>query len=498
MRTARSLSILVTMFTIGAMAFSGVAMAAAVSSTTGRTAQMGNGLDLATSSMGGWNSATSIGGFAGRPYIKGLAVSTSGGPFVPLVEPNSAAGATNWSPDGKDTGSGISDVYAFVSPTNSCNSSQSPSPGVCYDPPNRVTVYLAHWDSTNNRWTEDFTTSNSSNPALTASSVVEITIGFKAAYSSLRWSWVNGVPTYWRNTVTPGSAGDVTVRFSPRTMPVMNSGGCSQIPVSTCNITQADSERMQPQIILSMDNTLDVGLSGVLFGSAGAFIGSLESSPIVAGQAPTLTYGVAAPHLVAASDGGGDRSGTFYALVPSNILTLFGTSVDAFDQSILSVDRTGDTGTFSLGWAAWNANDNGTAGQFLTISNISFSAPKFQVTRRGGSSSNSSNTGQGSGSSNTGKGNGSGGTPSIKVGQKATFAQMLAVANTKTPAGAKLSAKVSTPKICKVVGNGIKGLAVGTCKGTIAIKPKKGKATKRAFTFKVTKAGKRLPVTLHR
>jgi hypothetical protein len=501
MRAVRSLSILVTMFTIGAMAFSGVAMAAAVSSTTGRTAQMANGLDLATSSMGGWSSATSIGGFAGRPYIKGLAVSTSGGPFVPLVEPNSAAGVTNWSPDGKDTGTGISDVYAFVSPTNSCNSSQSPSPGVCYDPPNRVTVYLAHWDSTNNRWTEDFTTSNSSNPALSASSVVEITIGFKAVYSSLRWSWVNGVPTYWRNTVTPGSTGDVTVRFSPRTMPVMNSGGCSQIPVSTCNITQADSERLQPQIILSMDNTLDVGLSGVLFGSAGAFIGSLESSPIVAGQAPTLTYGVAAPHLVAASDGGGDRSGTFYALVPSNILTLFGTSVDAFDQSILSVDRTGDAGTFSLGWAPWNATDNGTAGQFLTISNISFSAPKFQVTRRGGSSSNtgsSSNSGQGSGSSNTGKGTGSGSATSIKVGQKATFAQMLAVANTKTPAGAKLSAKVSTPKICKVVGKAIKGLAVGTCKGTLTIKPKKGKATKKAFSFKVTKAGKRLPASLHR
>ena len=75
---------------------------------------------------------------------------------------------------------------------------------------------------------------------------------------------------------------------------------------------------------------------------------------------------------------------------------------------------------------------------------------------------------------------------------------MLAVANTKTPAGAKLSAKVSTPKICKVVGKAIKGLAVGTCKGTLTIKPKKGKATKKAFTFKVTKAGKRLAASLHR
>ncbi len=87
---------------------------------------------------------------------------------------------------------------------------------------------------------------------------------------------------------------------------------------------------------------------------------------------------------------------------------------------------------------------------------------------------------------------------SLKVGQKATFAQLLAVANLKTPAGATTTAKVSTPKICKVVGKAIKGLAVGTCRGTMTITPKKGKPTKKAFTFKVTKTGKRLPVTLHR
>ena len=52
--------------------------------------------------------------------------------------------------------------------------------------------------------------------------------------------------------------------------------------------------------------------------------------------------------------------------------------------------------------------------------------------------------------------------------------------------------------MCKVVGKTIKGLAVGTCRGTMTITPKKGKPTKKAFTFKVTKAGKRLPVMLHR
>jgi hypothetical protein len=85
----------------------------------------------------------------------------------------------------------------------------------------------------------------------------------------------------------------------------------------------------------------------------------------------------------------------------------------------------------------------------------------------------------------------------VKVGQKATFAQLLAIANLRVPAGAKITAKVSTPKVCKVVGKAIKGLKAGTCRGTMTIKPKKGKAQKKAFTFKVTKTGKRLPLALH-
>ena len=489
MRAIRILAMLVVATAIGTLACAGVATATAVSSSTGRTAQGSTGLDTASSSQGGWSNALTIGGVAGRPYIKRLAVSTGGGPFVNLVTPDSAGAANAWAPDGANTGSGISDVYAFVSPTNSCNTSQTPTPGVCYDPPNRVSVYLAHWDSTGNQWTENFTTSNSTNPAITTSSVVEITIGFKAAYSSLRWTWVDGVPSYWSNTVAPGSAGDVTVRFSPRTMPVMNSGGCSQIPVSSCSISQADSERMQPQVILSMDNTLDVGLTGVLFGSTNAFIGSLESSPIVAGQAPTLTYGIAAPHLNA---DGTARIGNFYALIPSSILTLFGTSVDAFDQNILSVDRTNDPGTFTIGWSAWDATTNGTAGQLLTISDISFSAPKFTVNRR---SSSSTATSGSSGTPNTGKGGGNG---KIKLGSTTPFSKIASSLGLRTSGGAKTTAKVSTPKVCTATKGGLKAITVGTCRGTITVTPKKGKPTKKNFTLVVTKSGKRLPVAFHR
>jgi hypothetical protein len=199
---------------------------------------------------------------------------------------------------------------------------------------------------------------------------------------------------------------------------------------------------------------------------------------------------------------GTDRSGTFYALVPNSILTLFGTSAASFNSDLLPITRTGDAGSFTPSWSEWTAGTNGTAGQLLTISNISFSSPKFVVGRQnsggGSNSGGGNNSGGGSGSSNTGKGTGSGTPTALKVGQKATFAQLLAVANVRVPAGAKTTAKVSTPKVCKVIGKAIRGLAVGTCRGTMTITPKKGKPTRKAFTFKVTKTGKRLPVTLHR
>ena len=381
------------------------------------------------------------------------------------------------------------DLYAVVAPQNACKTGQAPAAGVCYDPPNRVSVYLEHLTGTG--WTENFTSSTSTNPAITTSSVVDLIIGFHSAYSSLRWSWVNGVPSYWQNTVANGADGQVEVRFSPRTVPVMTGGGgCSQIPVSTCDIAQASEERLQPQVLLSMDTTLDAGLTGALFGTESAFIGSLESSPIVAGQAPTLTYGIAAPHLNA---DGTARIGNFYALIPSSILTLFGTSVDAFDQNILSVDRTNDPGTFTIGWSAWDATTNGTAGQLLTISDISFSAPKFTVNRR--SSSSSTATSGSSGTPNTGKGGGNG---KIKLGSTTPFSKIASSLGLRTSGGAKTTAKVSTPKVCAATKGGLKAITVGTCRGTITVTPKKGKPTKKNFTLAVTKSGKRLPVAFHR
>ena len=468
MRKTCRLTVLVLLLTLGVLLTAGSA-AAVTANTSGQTFQTGNCLDVGvTGQCGGWNQTTP--GVAGRPYVQYLAV-TNGGTTTVIID-NTAGVESPLALNG-------SDVYAVVSPTNSCQPGQAAADGVCYAVPNRVTVSLVHETSANN-WSYDFTTSSSSTPSVTSDSVIDLIVGIRSTYSTLRWSWVNGVPNYW-STTTPVSptAGDAHVKFTPKTMPVMTSGGCSQIPVSTCDIAQASREVLQPNLLLSMDTTLDVGLAGVLFGTSSAFIGSLETTPIQAGSAPTLTYAAAAPHLNA---DGTLRTGNFYALLPSNILTLFGTSVAAFNPAILAVDRTGDAGTFSTAWAPWTAAaGNGTDGQFLTISNISFSAPKFRVTR---ASALASTTQKGSKA------------PSVKVGKTVSFAAIASGYSLKT-SGSKLSAKVSTPKICKVVGKAIKGLKAGTCKGTLMVTPKKGKPSKKKFSLAVV-GGQQLMFALHR
>ncbi len=477
MRAVRRLLVLLVLATVGGVIFASPAAAL----TAVQYQETSPGLDASDANNGGWDNTTP--GAAGRPFVKYFAINNGGSDIV-IVDNTGGSPAQTPAPQV------ATDIYAFVAPVNAC--ADTPS-GQCYAIPNRVSILLGRNDTGN--WSNNLTGAVNT---VNENTTIDLIVGFNSAYSTLRWSWANGAPSYWSSTVS-ASGGDVRIKFKAKTMP--NSTGmpnsCSTIPVSSCgdNTTQPTSEVFAPQLLLSMDTTLDPAFTGVLFGSSSAFIGSLESSPITPGQAPTLTYGVAAPHLVAASSGGGDRSGTFYALVPNSILSLFGTSAAGFNADLLPITRTGDAGSYTPSWSEWTAGTNGTAGQLLTISNISFSSPKFVVGRQ---SSNSGNGGSGSGNSGTGNGaNESRGNGNrITVGKTISLAAIAKGYSLRT-SGSKLSAKVSTPKICKVVGKAIKGLKAGTCKGTLMVTPKKGKPSKKKFSLAVV-GGKQLMFALHR
>lgn len=82
-------------------------------------------------------------------------------------------------------------------------------------------------------------------------------------------------------------------------------------------------------------------------------------------------------------------------------------------------------------------------------------------------------------------------TPSsaVGIGKTSPKTTLLALAKVTVPSGAKYALKVasSSSKNCKVSGTGVRALKAGSCKVTLTITPKKGKATSKTVTLKVVK-----------
>ena len=79
--------------------------------------------------------------------------------------------------------------------------------------------------------------------------------------------------------------------------------------------------------------------------------------------------------------------------------------------------------------------------------------------------------------------------PAVTTSKSATAKSIAAFANLKMLSTSKVSLKVvaSSAKFCKVSGSSLKGLKTGSCKVTVIVTPKKGKATSKTITLKVTK-----------
>ena len=474
MRMARRIVFALVVLAMGALVPSALATTA---TNAGANFQAGSCLDQRDTNCGGWDHTTPL--VAGRPYIKSLTI-TNGG--VPTTVISNTLNVTN-----PDTTSNTYNIYAVVSPTNACSPTQTAGIN-CYASPNRATVSLVREVSAGN-WTYDFTGATTT-PAVTEDSTIDIVVGFRSTYSTLGWTWANGVPSGWNSTVTPLLGGDVELKFTPKSSP--NTDGmpntCTTVPVSSCSYTPTHAEVLSPQIIFSMDST-NAAFAGTLFATTASALGAIEIPDNIASN-PSMTYQLAGPHTLF---DGTDRIGALYAVLPDSILSLFGTSVSNFNSELLPVERTGDPGSGTVAWSTWSAGSgNLSSAQLLSVTGITFSAPKFVVGRQNSSSSNSSNDNS---SSNSGRG---GNSNRVKLGSTTSLATLGKALGLRTAGGATLSAKTSTPKVCRATKGGIKAIAVGTCKGTITVKPKKGKSSKKNFTLVVTKTGKRLPVALHR
>jgi hypothetical protein len=79
--------------------------------------------------------------------------------------------------------------------------------------------------------------------------------------------------------------------------------------------------------------------------------------------------------------------------------------------------------------------------------------------------------------------------PKVTISRSATAKSIAAYAKIKVLSTSKVSLKIvsSYAKYCKVTGAMLKGVKAGFCKVTVTVTPKKGRATSKTVTLKVTK-----------
>jgi hypothetical protein len=79
--------------------------------------------------------------------------------------------------------------------------------------------------------------------------------------------------------------------------------------------------------------------------------------------------------------------------------------------------------------------------------------------------------------------------PKLTMKKSASARSIAVFANIKAPSTSKVALKVvgSSAKFCKVSGATLRGLRAGSCRVTVTVTPKKGRATSKTVTLRVTK-----------
>jgi len=400
-------------------------------------------------SQGNWSDLA--GGVAGRPYIASLSVTTNGA-TTQIVTNGTATTAAPTSPGA---------ITAVISPTNLCKTGSTNN---CYATPNRVGITLAYVKQAGQLGHNLSAPTATLSPAVTSASVFDMTIGLNSVGKKLGWTWMNGTPSFWKTENLGQDNATARVKFSLSEAPGIDyqdpkAQRCSTIPVSECDADKSTQDTLGMQMVLSLDTTLSAAFAGALFATNAAVIGSLD---VASGETPSLTYGIAGPHRL--SDGT-VRKGKFYGFLSDAVLSSqFKIETTETDMTkVLNVARTAesksttDAGTDTVTWSKWTAADNGTDGRLVTISDISFSVPKFKVTKV-------SSSGAGSAKSTGG-------------------------AAPKAPTGMKFTTKGKT---ITLMGSGVAGIsykAAATLGSITKSSSCKLAGTKLTCTVKATKAG---------
>jgi hypothetical protein len=296
-------------------------------------------------------------GIASRPFVKRLVVTRSGVETVAIDNTGSV-------PNPEVTGG----FGVAISPTNLCAQGQTPAPGQCYATPNRVGITVGFTDS--GALHTDFSSAlaSSKNINVDQSTEFDLTIALNTLGQTLRWTWLQGLPTYWKVTNIGQADATMRVKFKPRLSPVVEvgnvRGGCTQIPVMpTCEFSSATEYHLQAGLVLSLDETLDAAFTGALFATEKAYIGSLNTGYDNSGN-PALTWGIAAP----TTTGEAENLPRLWAVVSdAALLNYFGVPAEGDPRTLFSVAvDSGSADPETGGWQRWTAGARGTDGWLIS------------------------------------------------------------------------------------------------------------------------------------
>jgi len=345
------------------------------------------------------------GGVSARPYVQRLSV-INGGVETVLIASGSPSAAMSNTPGS---------VGVNITPTNLCDSTESPSnPGDnCYATPNRIQVTVVYRKSPGQVGSnlsfpnsgDQGTTSGSAVPlksfdgstdiTINSDTIIDLTLALNTLGQSLRWTWLNGIPSFWALNNLGDPSATVRVKFKPAVQPSIHyqttpaASTCTRIPVNECEVSRSSSDWLSATMVMSLDETLSAGMTGSLFGTEGAIIGSVDASTNSTTGLPGLTYGVASSHL---DYSGGERSATMRAFIPAaglvqvlgipSFSSLIGAATDP--ASVIGVQRTDASSTSTNAFEVWSESEEGANGLLLTITGITFSAPQYEVKGKSG------------------------------------------------------------------------------------------------------------------
>jgi hypothetical protein len=130
-------------------------------------------------------------------------------------------------------------------------------------------------------------------------------------------------------------------------------------------------------------------MTGALFATEGAVIGSVDASTDPTLGLPGLNYGLASSHFNYLNV---ERSATLRAFIPAAGLVQVlgypsfteGVGATTSPSTVISVQRTDATSTSTNALEVWSESTHGENGLLVTISGVTFSAPQYRVKAKTG------------------------------------------------------------------------------------------------------------------